>query len=102
MAKKTYTWFIYALNSHTNAVLARELPAENIWRGAYCTDGVIRDLWQSPKETIKRLWESREDLDIDIQVFNVCGPSKKIQGRVRECTFLFKKNRVLTKSANSV
>lgn len=102
MAKRTYTWFVYALDSYSNGVLASELPAENIWKGVDCVDGVTRNLWQGPKEIIKRLWESREDLNIDIQIFNVCGPSKKIQGRVRECTFLFRKSQALTKSANSV
>lgn len=107
MAKKRYTWFAYPLNARTNEAFARELPEENLWRNIFCTDGIIRTLWECPINLLRRFWESRETLSIDFQILNVCGPSKRIQGRVRECTFLFKKKcltkpKVLTKSQNSV
>lgn len=103
MAKRRYKWFVYPFNAHTNAAFARELPEENLMRDVFCADGIIRTLWECPILLLRRFWESRESLSIDFQIFNVSGPSRMIQGRMRECTFLFKKKHLarpksLTKS----
>ena len=91
MPKKKYVWFVQPLNSHTNEVLSRELAEENLWHSIFCEDGITRTLWECPIRIIRYLWESKNSLGIEIKVYNVCGPSKKFSGRIRECTFLFKK-----------
>jgi len=94
MAKQKYRWFVYPLNSETNASFARELPEENLLRDIFCYDGITRTLWECPINLLRFFWESRSS-SINFQIFNVCGPSKRIAGRIRECTFLFNKKHLM-------
>lgn len=91
--KTNYIWFVYPKNSHTNGVLANELPEENLHRDVLCHDNVVRTMWQCPSRLLDYFWQSEEDLGIDFQIFNVAGSIRDIAGRVRECTFLYAKKR---------
>jgi hypothetical protein len=107
MAKRICTWFVEPLDSHTNAVFARELPEEDLCQKIFCADGFTRTFWRCPWPLVKFFWESRVSEGLNFEVLNICGLNRRIAGRVRIKTFLLRKKyltkpKPLTKSTNSV
>ena len=61
MSRKT--WYVEALDEHTNEVIASvsgaEIPALNARIGVFCIDGRRRDLWECEYTLIAKLLKSR-------------------------------------------
>jgi hypothetical protein len=92
MREREYIWYVQPLNSHTNKVFARYLPAEN-----RCSKGqkIPDNLYSCPdRETVQHFWDSRDDLNLEFKVFS--SPAGKNRSNrdahIRECTFLFRGN----------
>jgi len=85
--EREYSWFVESLDSHTNAVLARELPEEDLKEGILCADG-RHNLWQCPWNFVAKLMRSKRDLGLKFTIFNQEG-----NGKIRESLFLRKRRR---------
>lgn len=82
-----YFWYIEPLDSRSNAVIATRLPEENAIEDAITENGAKRNLWGCDHDFAKRIWKSKTDLGIDIEIYNRQGKS----GKIRKCTFLFRR-----------
>jgi hypothetical protein len=91
MAKKRHhEWFIFA--PYDNEAIAKYLQdgdnrfEENTLKGALCADGKKRDLWRCTETQAYFLWRNPQ---LRIKIFNRLGPN----GKIKDVTFLFKKDR---------
>lgn len=91
---RSYTWFIEPLDSHTNEVLARELPEENFCRNMLCEDGKERDLWECKSQFVSYLRKSAKCLHIRFKVY----VRESRYGKIRLADFLDKKKKPAKKA----
>ncbi|MEK7562318.1 MAG: hypothetical protein AAB509_01400 [Patescibacteria group bacterium] len=90
MGKQRHEWFIYA--PHDNEAVAKYLQdgdnrfEESAVRDALCADGKRRDLWRCTETQAYFLWRNPQSR---IKIFNRLGQN----GKIRDVTFLFKKDR---------
>jgi hypothetical protein len=89
--KREYEWYLFSTGNvaRTNRILANNLPEENTRQDVLCQDGKVRNLWQCPSGMVMMFWRSRVDLGITFKIFCKALPN----GKVRDCTVLFKKDR---------
>ncbi len=80
-----YDWFVEPLNKETNDLLASALEETSFCENIFCEDGHLHNLWQCTAPLISYLKGSRRRISsIRFRVF-----SRKGQGEIRECTFLY-------------
>lgn len=103
MAKRRkHDWFVWPKNDHTNEVIARMLQdgdnrfEDNLLSNTICEDGKRRNLWRITEQDAWILWRSR--IDLKFEIFNQLG----INGKIRNVTFLFKKDRRSPKKRKKV
>lgn len=72
------TWYIFAHDMHTNAVVAQALePGENCAFQVECADGVKRDLWSADHALLSYLTESKKKQEVlNFEVFVSTGNGK--------------------------
>jgi hypothetical protein len=81
-----WKWYIAPLNSHTNEVISRNLPEENMQRDVACKHGVEPCLWECPRSIVTFLMKSRTELALKFKILNREG-----NGQIRDCTNLYVK-----------
>ena len=86
MAKKNYMWYIEPLDSHTNVIIARQLPGENFETKFVKADNRCHPLWSCLPWFIRDLYRSSNHLNARFRVYSQVG-----QGQIRDCTFLYRK-----------
>jgi len=89
MINQRYDWFIEPQDSHTNNIFSQNIDEENYMEGVICADGQRRNLWRCRINLISYFWRSRNDLEIRFKIFN----RELLYGKIRDCTFLFKKRK---------
>ena len=83
---RAYRWFIEPLNADTNAVIAKELPEENAFRGVRDNEGRKHDVWLvgGDARTVRTFVNSRKSAGLRFNVFVQEG-----NGKMRLANFLF-------------
>ena len=89
MINQRYEWFVEPQNSHTNNIFSQNIDEEDYLEGLICADKQKHNLWRCRISLIRYLWHSRDDLEIRFRIFNRELP----YGKIRDCTFLFKKRK---------
>lgn len=91
--QKKHEWFVWPKDSHTNGAFAMFIESgdygfeADTLRDALCGDNKKRNLWRTSEQDAWFLWRSR--IDLKFEIFNRLGPN----GKIRNVTFLFKKDR---------
>lgn len=88
MKERKFFWFIEPLDSYTNEVISRELPEENFMREIKISDGSFKNLWTCSSSLLSNFNRSKVANNLKFRIY-----SKEGEGKIRECTFLFKKKR---------
>jgi len=83
------TWFAFPKDAHTNKVISNfiGLGTEEDASQFLCEDGEERGMWRTNWQNIKRLWDSRKDLSLKMEIFN-----QKGRGKIRNVTLIFTDN----------
>lgn len=84
--KREYVWFVEPMDSNTNMVIAQELSEENFGR-VKCEDEKKHNLWRCSWDFVLSLQKSKRVLGLNFRSYNKQGT----QGKIRNCTLLFKK-----------
>lgn len=101
MIKRTYTWYIEPLDSHTNGVIGQqlaELAEESFCPKIICGDKKQHDLWRCSYEFVLSLINSKDSLGLKFKVWGSTGR----YGKIVKKTFLFSfkwRNKKKTKTA---
>jgi hypothetical protein len=68
---REYTWYLFAHDMHTNAVIAQAFDAgESLAHGVRCNDGVERNLWKADHALLSYLTESKKKQEVlNFEVF---------------------------------
>jgi len=69
-------------------VIAQELSEENFGR-VKCEDGKKHNLWRCSWNFVISLYKSKRNFGLNFRSYNKEGT----QGKIRDCTFLFKKRK---------
>lgn len=75
--KRECFWYVKPLDSHTNKVISEQLPEDDFDRG--------KNLWTCSIGLAKSLYRSKEDLNLNLEIWGKEGHYGKITNK----TFLF-------------
>lgn len=78
--KKEYFWYVQPLDSHTNKVIAGQLPEMS--EDSFRKKG---NLWECSLEFVTSLYASKADFDLKFKIWGKQGH----HGKITEKTFLF-------------
>jgi hypothetical protein len=98
------TWYLYAQDMHTNAVIAQALdPSERCAFRVVCADGVMRDLWNADHALLSYLTESKKKQEVlNFEVFVKVGGAKPKRWEGFPAARLAKELRALSAQAKAL
>ena len=81
--KRVARWYIYPLEAHTNACVARMLDEGKSMTEIRCADGRRRPVWECPREFVDLLRNSRENSGLLFRVYKqeACGRIVRDMGK---------------------